>query len=224
MRVGDTGNDLPVILLPGLNGDPGVFAPQAEAFPTLTIVRWVPPMPTESLAAYARRLAHSIDPQCPCLIGGVSFGGIVALEAARSLQARACFVIASSRDVGGLPAPIRLMRPVAKAASPGLLRSAVRSGWGSAAVAAPRFRCRAKRLSADEIVFRQWALRALLTWEPSASHVCPVLQIHGDHDTTFPASRTKAERLVPNAGHLLTITHARQVNEFIRAGVRRYGP
>ena len=53
------------------------------------------------------------------------------------------------------------------------------------------------------------------------SEVMLVVQIHGERDATFAASRTKADVLVPGAGHMLTVTHARQVNEFIHSAVRQ---
>src|SRR5687767_15115116 len=106
-------DSLPIILLPGLNGDSRVLAPQARAFPTLRVARWLPPLESESLADYGRRLARALDPGRPCMIGGVSFGGIVALEAARHFQARGCVLIASSRNARGLPSVLRLLQPFA---------------------------------------------------------------------------------------------------------------
>ena len=118
--------DVPIILLPGLNGDARVFGPQVAAFPSLTVARWIAPAQSESLAAYAERMALALDPGRPCLVGGVSFGGIVAMEMARHLRARACIVIASSRDVDGLPAAVRLLRPVAAVVPPTALSLAIR--------------------------------------------------------------------------------------------------
>ena len=213
---------VPIIFLPGLNGDPRVFGPQAEAFPTLSIARWAPPMDSETLAAYAARLARSIDPQSPCVVGGVSFGGIVALEVARHLDARACLLIASSRDVAGLPAAVRFLRPIARAARPAALSWITRSGEVSAVPSFPRFRRRLARLSAEEMSFRRWAFGALLTWQPPHLIRCPILQIHGECDSTVRASRTKADVLLPHAGHLLTLTHAEHVNMFLRSAIERY--
>src|SRR5207245_2475411 len=83
----------PVILLPGLLADDRLFQPQRAAIPGLIAARWVPPRPAETLNAYAARLAGLLDPGRPCYVGGVSFGGAVALEMAVHLKARACFLI-----------------------------------------------------------------------------------------------------------------------------------
>ena len=108
----------PIILLPGLNGDSRVFSPQIAAFPHAVAVTWPTPLAVETLTDYARRLAASLDVPTDCLIVGVSFGGIVALELARHLPARCCVVIASARDPRGLPSAVRLLRPLAAVASP----------------------------------------------------------------------------------------------------------
>lgn len=213
--------DLPIILLPGLNGDARVFGPQAMAFPSMTIGRWIPPTGSEGLADYAKRLARVLDPGRPCVVGGVSFGGIVAMEIARHLQARACVLIASSRDVDGMPAVVRLLRPIASVIPPPALASAIRCGWASAAPIVPACGRRVARLTTDEMTFRRWAIQSLITWRGASRPNCPVLQIHGQNDDTFAASRSKADLLIPGAGHMLTLAHAAEVNEFLRSAVRR---
>jgi pimeloyl-ACP methyl ester carboxylesterase len=215
--------DLPIILLPGLNGDARVFQRQAEAFPGLKIAQWAQPVPYETLNAYAERMARLLDPGVPCLIGGVSFGGIVALEAAGHLQARACVLIASTRDVRGLPTPVRLLRPFASVMSPTALRWSVGAGSESVAVVTPRVARRFALLAPRERTFRLWALRALLTWAPSAMDRCQIFQIHGECDTTFAAGRSRADRIVAHAGHLMTLTHAREVNKFLLATLQSCG-
>lgn len=222
MQHDENQTDLPMIFLPGLNGDARVFGPQVRMFPSLTIGRWLSPTRPERLENYARRLARVLDPGRPCIVGGVSFGGIVAMEMARHLHARACVLIASSRDVVGMPAMVRLLRPIASVIPPPALASAIRFGWASAAPIVPACGRRVARLTPDEMTFRRWAIAALLTWRGMRDPGCPVLQIHGQNDDTFAANHSKADLLVPGAGHVLTLTHAEQVNEFLRSAVRRH--
>lgn len=214
--------NIPIILLPGLNGDPRVFAAQVGAIPSASVARWLPPARHEPLVEYAARVARAIDPGGPCVIGGVSFGGIVALEASRHLRdARACVVIASSRDVHGLPTPVRLLRPLASWIAPVALQTAVGAGWASAQTLSPHKRRRGGPVCAEQVAFRRWALAALLTWKPSGLPPCPVRQIHGERDATFPASRARADEFVSHAGHLLTVTHADRVTAFLRLAAAR---
>src|SRR5687768_11148554 len=104
---------VPLILLSGMGADERLFEPQREAFPNLQVPVWIDPLPGESLRAYAVRMAHKVDPGCPCIVGGASFGGMVALEMAPLLQARACLLIGSVRSSEELSWRWRALRPVA---------------------------------------------------------------------------------------------------------------
>jgi pimeloyl-ACP methyl ester carboxylesterase len=197
-----------------------LFEPQREAFPQLVVPKWITPLPGESLAAYAARFARHVDPAGPCYVGGASFGGFVAIEAARHLDARACFLIGSARGPGELPLRIRSLRrlrrllPVlplglAKALA-GLSLGA--SGW---AMSPPTGRVLRQLVDADA-AFLRWACGAVLSWDEPAAMDVPIHQIHGARDHVLPARRTKADVVVPGAGHVLSLTHAEEVNRFLR--------
>jgi pimeloyl-ACP methyl ester carboxylesterase len=210
-------NGLPLILLSGMAADARLFAPQREAFPGLVVPDWIEPRPTEPLPAYAARLARLVDPRRPCLVGGASFGGLVALEMAPHLQARACVLIASVRSPAELPWWVRLFRPAAALGPTGL-------GWcagGVVRTSAPSLPAGAagplRRLSEPRAAFLRWASWAALSWRPSqGARQARVLQIHGDADRTLPIRYTRADRVVAGGGHLLPLTHAQAVNEFLR--------
>jgi pimeloyl-ACP methyl ester carboxylesterase len=62
-----------------------------------------------------------------------------------------------------------------------------------------------------------------LDWEPSpASSVPapPVFQIHGRNDPVLSPRSTKADEIIPDAGHLISLTHPQQVNAFIGRHMR----
>jgi pimeloyl-ACP methyl ester carboxylesterase len=66
--------------------------------------------------------------------------------------------------------------------------------------------------------FLRWGVRAACSWKPSPLGGVPVYHIHGAKDRLIPARRSGADVLVPQAGHLLNLTHVDVVNAFI-AGV-----
>jgi hypothetical protein len=84
-----------LILIPGVGADERIFRAQRARFLNLRIPAWIKPHPGETLIGYARRFAKMIDPGRSCFIGGASFGGIVALEMAAHINARAVFLIGS---------------------------------------------------------------------------------------------------------------------------------
>ena len=107
------GEGVPIILLSGMAADERLFESQLAAFPELRVQPWIQPIPGESLRAYAARLVPLVNPGRPCIVGGASFGGVVALELAAHLPALACVLIGSIRSPAGLPRRWRLLRPVA---------------------------------------------------------------------------------------------------------------
>lgn len=43
----------------------------------------------------------------------------------------------------------------------------------------------------------------------------PIYHVHGDRDRLIPVHRVAPDRVIAGAGHLLNLTHADAVNEFI---------
>jgi pimeloyl-ACP methyl ester carboxylesterase len=97
------GHETTVVLLPGMAADERLFEPQRRAFPNLIVPPWIEPEPCEPLAAYARRMAARLNSSDLLLIGGVSFGGIVALEMADHLGLAECVLISSIRSPAEMP-------------------------------------------------------------------------------------------------------------------------
>ena len=217
----------PLILLSGMGADERVFARQAEAFPQLIVPKWIEPRDDESIASYAARLARVVDPSRPCFVGGASFGGSVAMELARHVDARACFLIGSVRVPEELPLRVRALRRLARATRVMPFETICRLAGSSVEVvgfcSTPTTRKLLRQLSAADAAFLRWATRAVLTWRPDpAPLACPVYHIHGDRDRVLPVACARPDRVVAGAGHVLSMTHAAEVNNFLRAHVARH--
>lgn len=208
---------MPIILLSGMAADGSLFAPQREAFPQLVAPSWIDPLPQESLRDYAGRLARFLDPGCLCIVGGASFGGIVALEMATQLRAEACVLISSVRSPAEFPWWYRLLRPASRL-NPATLGSVAGRVAELSAPSLPRGTARRlRRLSEPNAAFLRWASWAVLGWQPSPGvRGVRVLQIHGDADRTFPVRFTRPDVVVAGGGHLLTLTHPKIVNQFLQ--------
>jgi pimeloyl-ACP methyl ester carboxylesterase len=211
---------LPLILFSGMGADDGVFEPQLKSFPQLTVPRWIEPLPHESLAHYAQRFAEQIDPHVPCFVGGASFGGFVAIEAARHLQTRACFLIGSVRCPSELPLRIRAMRKL-KHLLPALPFEwiAPLAGCG-VRLSGERMRPVTRKLMGmldhAKASYLRWACEAVLTWEPPPTPPpFPIFHIHGQFDRVLPWRRTHADHIVGMGGHVLSLTRPLEVNRFL---------
>jgi len=214
---------LQLTLLPGVGADCRLFEPQVSAFPDLVVPPWIAPERGETLAHYAARFAESLSPRRPVILGGVSFGGMVAYEMARHLRPEAVVLIASCRSGRVFRPTVRRLRSpigwlpssafgLAKWISPLAVRTFVGLTPQQRRLCVEMFRDTDSR-------FIRWALTAILGWEPLPLEAIPVFQIHGEKDRAIPASRVEADEIVPGGGHLINLTHAERVNDFLRGAI-----
>lgn len=208
--------DIPLILLSGMGADERLFGPQFEVFPQLHVPKWIEPIPRESLRDYAKRLAASVDPGGPCLIGGASFGGIVAMEMAPHLETPACILIGSVRSHKELPLRWRILKPVAWLGPDGFGRLAgFLARYGKPFLGRATIH-RLRKLSLPEAAFLRWSMCAAVRWRKSpAAGKLRLLQIHGTSDRVLPASLTTPDVLVPGGQHALSLFNASAVNAFL---------
>jgi len=216
---------LPLILLPGMGADRRLFRAQIAVMENVTVPGWIEPEPRDTLVSYAERMARSVDPGVPCFVGGASFGGMVALEMAPHLQAKACFLIGSIRSPDELPLRARMLKPAAWLVPAWSLRVVGRLAPVAVALAGrfmrPATQSALRQFADADARFHRWASLAILRWErPAQTTSVPVFQIHGDRDPVLPHHLTRPDVLVRGAGHLLSMTFPDAVNEFLRSHMR----
>lgn len=196
-----------------------MYAPQRAMFPRLEVPRWIQPLPRESLADYARRMASKIDTSEPFFLGGASFGGMVALEMARHVHPRAVFLIGSCRAPTGVPWSLRCLGRMARfvpGAMLGVLHAlAARSASRFGELTTEQHDMLVTMMCDADPRFLQWGGGALARWAGARALDMPVHQIHGSDDRIMPCRFSSADMVVTGAGHLLNVTHADVVNRFL---------
>jgi pimeloyl-ACP methyl ester carboxylesterase len=209
-----------LLLLPGVGADRRLFEAQQSSSAELSVIEWIAPIAREeSLTGYAKRLAATIDTSPPFAIGGASFGGMVALELARHLRPAAVILIASCRSPLSLPPHYRQLSWLTQFLPAALLTGALaRSRFVTS-----RFGLKTRderRLFGDMLratppSFVQWACRAIFGWPGAADLPMPIHHIHGTNDRIIPLRCVRPTAVVQDAGHLVNVTHASEVNAFI---------
>ena len=199
---------LPIYLMPGVGADERLFAglPDARVLPRLS--------PEGSLADYAARLAPHIDASKPFDLGGSSFGGMIALELARQVVPQHVFLFGSCRSPRAIAPSLRMLRFVLPAMHPPRWMRPFVARWFGARTSA-EIALFSDMLSATPIEFIRWASRAAFSWSGVPELPMPVHHIHGERDRIIPLRRVNPDRVVRGAGHLINLTHADEVSEFI---------
>ncbi len=209
-----------LVLLPGIGADARLFEAQRQAFPTLEVPHWLAPLDQESLASFGARMASGLGPDQDLYLGGVSFGGMVALEMARHVRPRGVFLIGSCSSPDQLPTYARFLGralrivPARIYKAPARIRPMLRLKFG--VVTREQEELLFQMLLDTPVSFLKWGCRAILDWKPAGLPAVPVWRIHGAADHLIPASLVRADRLVEGAGHLLNLTHPGEVERFIR--------
>lgn len=209
------------MLLPGLGAKSLLFQPQRNAFEDLIIPDWPAPQPHETLRTCAQRWAMSLTPRRPLFIGGVSFGGMVALELARSLNANGVFLIASCRDSRYVNPAYRLLGAMARFFPMDLERWLIREIGGDGLAWLQELNqaeaALIRRVACDvDMPLLRWGGHQMLRWRFTEPLPCPVYQIHGARDDIIYPQPQQTDLLILDAKHLIHITHAAKVNQFIR--------
>jgi pimeloyl-ACP methyl ester carboxylesterase len=218
-----TPSNCQLILLPGVCADARLFAPQRAEFPQLEVPLWPTPRPAESINDYADRLADAIAVRRPLVLGGMSFGGMVAHELARRLRPDALVLIATCRTRAGIRPVFRGLHAFYR------LVPAVVYQWtkplGRIGVATFRHLSAAQRqmcwaMYRDyDMRMMKWVLDAIQRWQPSPPADVPTWHIHGRRDLVIPAARVGADEWIADGGHLINLTHAAVVNALITRAI-----
>lgn len=217
----------PFFMLPGLGADHRVFEEQIRDFPHLRTPSWIRPRDRETLTEYAERFARWLNLQPGSVIGGSSFGGMVALEMARRPWVRenlaGIVLISACRSRHAISTSFRYQAWLAnhssdKALRKRLLKQADRAGIVEGL--GRRYRNRliemARRADLD---FHRWAMRESCRWHFNGPEVeysdVPILHVHGRHDRTIPMISGEPTVLL-DGGHHIPFTHSTIVNDTIR--------
>lgn len=208
-----------IFLLPGLGADERMFSRlHAYGIPLLT-PRLLVPAAGEGMEAYARRTAAALGVTNSDIVGGSSFGSMVAAAISREIPTRGLVLIGgalgaetlltSTRGMGLLRLlPMRLLRP--------LLCSdqALERICGADS---PELTVLARTMleeSPDQLIRRGAFLAG--SYRPLTPPRCPIFAIHGGLDRVMTPSAVPGCRIIPGAGHGLAFSHAVEVGTFLR--------
>ncbi|MGH7243212.1 MAG: alpha/beta fold hydrolase [Phycisphaerales bacterium] len=218
-----------LVLLPGLGADGRLFEPQRGDFPNLMSPAWLEPTRRESLASYADRMAECIqkalpsDPR-PFVLGGVSFGGMLAAQMAPLLQPDAIVLIGSALRAKEISFSLRAMAMAGRWMPAPMGQSAKFMGRGFIRRLGPMKREHRvfleSMIDAVPFSFLQWAGQAIFGWDGVTKIESKLIRLHGELDRIIPFPKTGLVHMIPGAGHVPNVSHADEVNRHLRAIVR----
>jgi pimeloyl-ACP methyl ester carboxylesterase len=212
-----------LVLFSGMGGDSRLF--RAIRIPEAEIVTpdHTEPAQGETLTQYAARIADSLNIQPADIVGGASFGGMLAGEIAQQREVAGLILLGSCLRPGRLPWSYRWVERVGRFIPDFVLglrswRPLVR--WRFAPVTRDAETCLIEMAVSYPTAQIRAFCRMVIAWSGVDSVPCPVLSIHGDCDRIIPLKCAEPDLILKDAGHAFTLTHADKANSAIREFLR----
>lgn len=215
-----------VFLITGFALDKRAFSPMRLPGGLYRTVDLIPVIKGESLRDYALRMAAGMDLRAGDIIGGVSLGGMLALEIAKAYDLRGVILIASATHPRYIRKRFRIWAPLAPWVPEVLIRrlftllpailaiQRMLTPEGQALLADIMGRFPPALLKSLPMMMMRW---------PGCRPPSAFRQIHSDGDWLIrPNGNPATLTLLPGKNHLLTVSHPESVRELVMNAVNDF--
>lgn len=212
-----------LILLPGLAADERMYA-QFDALPVPLITpRLLIPRQQETMAEYAFRHAQWLKIGANDIVGGCSFGSMVASEICRQRATHGLVLLSGALSSTSLAPSAQVLKVVSACIPYAITRRIMmsplflRAVFGASDVDKIGL---ARQMIADtprELLLRGSRLATGYIGEEAQMPLkCNVFALHGGQDRVLAAPDVEQCTIVADAGHGMVVSHQKQVEAFLR--------
>lgn len=183
---------------------------------------WIKPRQNESLHDYASRLAERIDPSEQFILVGLSMGGMMAVEIAKRYHPQLTILLSSVSCSAHLPFYFRIAAKLRlhKMVPVSLLKSASFIKRFFTAEKNEDKKLVRQLIRDTDPAFIRWAINAILHWD-CKDFSGQYIHIHGSTDMILPIRFAKPTHIIANAGHMMVLTKAMEINQILEAALSR---
>jgi pimeloyl-ACP methyl ester carboxylesterase len=213
---------LKIYCFSGLGADKRVFKNLSlQKQYELIHIDWIKPLEGESISAYALRISCKIDTSEPFSLLGLSFGGVIGIEVAKTLKPFKFFLISSIESTSELPFYLKAIRFLK------LLHLVPESFLKQTNIFTQKlFGLKSKEniqlfkqiMIDSDPTFLKWAINVLLNWKNSQTIAC--IRIHGSNDRTLPAPLPNTYiHIIKGGGHYMVLDRAEEISSIINTNL-----
>ncbi len=191
-------------LLPGMGASSAMYnSLRREVGFEINYIDWPDYCGEKTYAEVAKRVIDACGIEDGDIAGGSSLGGMIALEIARQRKLSAVVLLGSATSPGEVQGFLSSLSPLAGLTPLSLIQILA----GKQENIVPRMFA-----EADPEFVRSMCVY-LHSWPGNRNPGVPLYRIHGEKDHVMPSPAEGCE-IVPDAGHLLAITHSRECGAF----------
>ncbi|HEY2726092.1 MAG TPA: alpha/beta hydrolase [Parafilimonas sp.] len=202
----------------GLGADENVFKHLDLSFVKPVFINWLSPLRNETLHDYAMRIKEKYIHEENPLIFGLSLGGMIAVEIAKSSPSAKVIIISSAKTKKEIPfywkafkyMPLYKILPEWSVKQNSLVRNYF---IGAKNNAAKHYIKHVAKHS--DIKFYRWAIENIITWK-NETVPSNIIHIHGTNDKLLPYKFLKADIPVNNGGPLMVIENAEEISALMK--------
>lgn len=204
-------------ILSGLGADERVFQRLDLSGFSVTFIKWLAPLDKETIENYTTRLLDQVTTVNPTLIG-LSFGGIIAVEAAKQIDTERVILLSSAktkheipfyyRFAGGLNLHKLLPTWIFK-------KSNILTNWFFGTRSAFDKQLLKQILTDTDADFLEWAIDKIACWKNQIPPI-NVFHVHGTDDRILPLKFIAYDKAIKNAGHFMILNRAEELNKILQ--------
>ncbi|CAN5265910.1 hypothetical protein BH20BAC1_BH20BAC1_23940 [soil metagenome] len=205
-----------IYCISGFGADERIFSKLDFGKHEVHYVPWLLPEKTENIRDYARRTTKAIAHPLPILLG-VSFGGMMCIEIAKSLPVQKVVLISSIKTAKEIPTWMKIagklqLQKIFPLRSFKLFEPVQNYNLGIETKEELKL-VRHYRQNVSQ-QYTDWAVNEILNWK-NIWLPDNLIHIHGSKDHMFPLRKLHADYIIPGAGHFMVMNRAEKVNEIL---------
>jgi len=208
-----------VYFIPGFGADEKIFYNLTLDNVLPVYVNWLDPLHHETYQSYAERMSASIEDEEPIIVG-VSFGGMLTLEIARTRPVRQVILISSIKSSKELPfkwklaGKLRLNKivPLKRIQEYERFYASANKKLGAFTPEEQNFANSYRRTIKKGYLL--WALDQIINWN-NEQYPTNVIHIHGDEDKIFPIKSTHPTHIIKGGTHMSIVNRADEISRIL---------
>ena len=206
-----------VYFVPGLAASSTIF--ERIKLPenySIHLIEWILPEINEPISNYVDRLLENVKEENPVLIG-VSFGGIIVQEMSKKISTKKTIIISSIKCQDEMPKRLRITKGfrLNKILPTGIFKDLEKlKKIAFFKTLKDKIKLYEKYMKVNDKNYLDWAIDNVLNWQRINADP-NIIHIHGTNDTVFPIKYIKNFISVKGASHVLVMSHAKWLNNFL---------